>query len=134
MARRSRAQNLLKDYEEIEDYDGTFIVYDFLGFKPSKRFWENIHRVCDECTESGLTQYSVYRENSLKEALIVNQLAQEYGAATMIFRAEELAHKKITTVITVEIITSVDTDEFKACRRHNPSPQGTRESRDQSHK
>ena len=93
MSRRSRAQNLLKDYEEIEDQDGTFIVvYDFLGFKPSKRFWENLHRICDESPESGLIQYSVYKANSLKEALIINQLAQEYGAATMIFKAEELVH------------------------------------------
>lgn len=75
MARRSRAQNLLNDYEEIEDHDGTFIVvYDFLGFKPSAR------------------------------------------------------------VITVEIIVSVITDAIKACRRYNPSPQGTLESRDQPHR
>lgn len=91
MARRSRAQNLLNEYEEIENQDGTFIVvYDFLGFKPSKRFWENLHRISDSCPESGLIRYSVYRANALKEALIVNQLAQEYGAATMVFRAEEL--------------------------------------------
>lgn len=90
MARRSRAQNLLKEYEAVEDHDRTFIVvYDFLGFKPSKRFWENLHRISEERHESGLIQYSVYRANGLKEALAVNQLAQEYSATTIMFIAEE---------------------------------------------
>lgn len=90
MARRSKAQQLLNEYEEIEDQVQTFIVvYDFLGFKPSKRFWENLHRINDENPESGLIQYSVYKANTLKEALVVNQLAKEYGADTMMFTAKE---------------------------------------------
>jgi len=90
MARRSKAQHLLNEYKEIEDQDQTFIVvYDFHGFKPSKRFWENLHRITDENPESGLIQYSVYKATCLKEALIVNQLAEEYGAATLIFTAHE---------------------------------------------
>jgi hypothetical protein len=90
MARRSKAQHLLNEYEEIEDQDQTFIVvYDFHGFKPSKRFWENLHRISNENPESGLIQYSVYRAIGLREALVVNHLAEEYGAATMMFTAHE---------------------------------------------
>ena len=90
MARRSRAETLIQEYEGVEDNENKFIVvYDFLGFKPSKRFWENLHRLSEEDPVSGLIQYSVYRANGLKKALAVNRLAIEYGAATMMFIAEE---------------------------------------------
>ncbi|MCJ7732788.1 hypothetical protein MUP51_10780 [Candidatus Bathyarchaeota archaeon] len=90
MGRRSNAQSLVEDLDEVDDREGIFIiVYDFHGFKPSKRFWENLKRISDENKETGLIQYSVYKAYGVKEALVVSKLAESYGAETLIFSVEE---------------------------------------------
>jgi hypothetical protein len=90
MGRRSNAQSLVEDLDEFDDRKGIFIiVYDFHGFKPSKRFWENLKRISDENKETGLIQYSVYKACGVKEALVVSKLAENYGAETLIFSVEE---------------------------------------------
>jgi hypothetical protein len=90
MGRRSIAQILFDEMEEIEDEKETFIiVYDFRGFKPSKRFWENLKRIGKENEDTGLVQYSVYLANGLKEAIVVARLAEFYGADAMIFSVKE---------------------------------------------
>lgn len=94
MGRHSKAQILQKDIEDHEDKKETFlIVYDFIGFKPSKRFWENLSRISNENEHSGLIQYSVYLACSLREAIAVARLAESYGADSMIFSAEEYQEK-----------------------------------------
>jgi len=95
MGRRSNAQVLQEDMEEIEDEQETFlIIYDFIGLKPSKRFWENLSRISMESALSGLIQYSVYLACSLREAILVARLAESYDADSMIFSAKEYQEKK----------------------------------------
>jgi hypothetical protein len=90
MGRRSRAQSLITEHEEMEDSDEMFIVvYDFHDLKPSKKFWHNLRRISQDNEGTGLIQYSVYKAQGIKEALIVSKLAESYGAESLIFQAEE---------------------------------------------
>ena len=90
MGRRSKAQSLIEELEDIQEKVEPFIiVYDFRGFKPSKRFWENLKRISEEKPDTGLIQYSVYFASSLSEAILIARLAESYGAEALIFSVKE---------------------------------------------
>ena len=73
----------LKD-EVVSDSSETYIVfYDFHGDPPSSRFYTNLERLKDP--ESLLIQYSVFHTTNHSTARAVKQLAEHYGAETLIF-------------------------------------------------
>ena len=87
MPPRSLAEQLTREYKDDTDNDSseTYIVfYDFHGDPPSSRFYTNLERL--KGPESLLIQYSVFHTTSQNTAKAVKQLAEHYGAETLLFR------------------------------------------------
>ena len=85
MPPRSLAEQFTHELDEPDtDSSETYIVfYDFHGDPPSSRFYTNLERLKNP--ESQLIQYSVFHTTSQNTARAVKQLAEHYGAETLIF-------------------------------------------------
>jgi hypothetical protein len=91
MGRISLAQKFMNELDFPDNSEDTWMVlYDFLGTKPSPNFWANLNRVQDMLDDTSLSQYSLFRTNSLKGAAVAERLVKHYGGKTLVFRGEEV--------------------------------------------
>ena len=80
-------------YEETETDDETgswLVLYDFIGIKPSSKFWTNLKRIQAIVGAGTLIQYSVFTTDSKRGAITAVKLAKHYGAQVKLFKAEEV--------------------------------------------
>ncbi len=88
MGRKSLASTF---YEETDDEKGSWLIlYDFIGIKPSSKFWINLKRIQALAGKGSLIQYSVFTTDSKKGAITAVKLANHYGAKVKLFKAEEI--------------------------------------------
>lgn len=87
MGRKTNATKIIENLPENTGEHPWLVVYDFIGFKPSHRFWDNLERLT-EALGGSLIQYSVFLAADSRGALAVSQLAKQYGAEVQSFRAE----------------------------------------------
>ncbi len=80
-------------YEETETDDETgswLVLYDFIGIKPSSKFWINLKRIQAIVGVGTLIQYSAFKTDSKRGAITTVKLAKHYGARLKMFKAEEV--------------------------------------------
>ncbi len=82
------AYTILKDLEGTEDNEENHLVlYDLKGH-PSEYFYKNLHRIMDSRGDAKRIQASTIECGSLRTAKAIHQLAENYGAHVLIYRAE----------------------------------------------
>jgi len=89
MGRKSRAQKIIEEQENVEDkhHNETYLVlYDFTEGNNPRPFYENLHRLFDHY-EGGLVQRSVVEVTGENAGKAVQTLAEMYGASVLRYRA-----------------------------------------------
>ena len=91
MGRKSLAEKLYEETENIAMEDGTWLVlYDFKGIKPTTRYWTNLNRLIKIAGGGSLVQYSVFTPKDRRVAVVANKLAMHYGAETIVYKVEKV--------------------------------------------
>ncbi len=91
MGRKSLAARFYEGLEGEEERDGTWLVlYDFIGVKPSSKFWSNIDRLVGLSGGGSLIQYSVFVTNGRRAALAMVKLVRYYGGEVAVFKGERV--------------------------------------------
>lgn len=92
MGRKSLAEIIYERVkEDHEEERGTYLVlYDYKGKKANSTFWDNMKRVENLVNGGSLIQYSVFRTTSKIGAVVVQKLAEHYGAETILYSAEKI--------------------------------------------
>ncbi len=91
MGRKSIASKILEALPEKDLLDQMYLIaYDFIGGPPMPRFYSSLHRII-ELTKNGshLTQYSIFKTNSLKAALAIQELVRREGGEVQLYAVSE---------------------------------------------
>ena len=95
MPRKSHADKILKELEEVSDAAGLWLVlYDFAqppGRKITQGFYANLKRITERLGDGRRVQLSIYECEKLKTAMAIRMLAERFKARDVaIYKAEEI--------------------------------------------
>jgi len=88
MGRKSRAQKIIEEQENVEDRnpEATYLViYDFVEGNNPRQFYDNLHRLFNHY-EGQLVQRSVVEVMGENAGKAVQILAEMYGASVLRYR------------------------------------------------
>jgi hypothetical protein len=91
MGRKSLVAAIHDELGYMEGESGTWLVlYDFLGKKPSTRFWTNLNKISEISGSGALVQFSVFMTTDKKSAYTAVELVKHYGGQPMLFKGKSI--------------------------------------------